>query len=82
MEYSKRTWLNPENSPSTSSAVAFAGKSNWSREPIYFLEIADCKGKVRLHKTNLDKMPDFIQKLRKLSAFVDEYANHLEGTED
>jgi hypothetical protein len=78
--YSKRTWLNPEYSASTGSIVAFHGKTTYGQcdpELTTFLEIADCHGKVKIHKIKIDSMEDYIIKLRTLSEEIEDFADFL-----
>ena len=79
--FSRRIWLNKEDSASTGSAVAFSGTCKWRNEPeetVTFLEIADCHCKVRLHKTYADSNKDFIEKMRKLSQLASDFADFIE----
>ena len=77
--YNRRIWLNSENSRSTGSVVCFDGKTEFSdgADRDSFIEIADCHGKVRLHKSSDDSVTEFIQKLSMLRNEVDSYINHL-----
>ena len=75
--YSCRIWLNSENSRSTGSVVCFDGETEFSDGADLFIEIADCHGKVRLHKSSDDSVTEFIQKLSMLRNEVDSYINHL-----
>jgi hypothetical protein len=79
--YSKRVWLNKESSASTGSVVAFHGETKWGDklEVTSFFEVADCHGKVRLHRSYVDDMPAFISKLRTLAAIAEEFATFLES---
>lgn len=70
--YSNRVWLNPHGHSSTGSVVAFHGEASW-----IFLEIADCRGKVRLHKTDNDTTEQFIEKMEALRNVIDEFIAHL-----
>lgn len=81
--YSKRVWLNEENSPSTGSVVAFDGfvrndKEEWRST---FLELSDCYGKARLHKASYDSMEDFIEKMKLLRNEIDLFIDYLEKEE-
>ncbi len=79
--YSKRVWLNKDESSSTGSLVAFHGKAKWHKNEdqiVTFLEVADCHGKSRLHKTYSDTMPEFISKLRIMASAIISFANWLE----
>ena len=78
--YSKRVWLNEENSPSTGSVVAFDGfvrddKEEWRST---FLELSDCYGKARLHKASYDSTEDFIEKMKLLRNEIDSFIDYLE----
>ncbi len=81
--YSRRKWLNPEGHPSTGSVVAYHGESSWCSEgkpeKITMLEISDCHCKVRLHRTEIDTMDSFIDKMVTLRNVVDEFITHLKG---
>jgi len=80
--YVKRVWLNPSDSDSTGSVVAFNGtvSSEGTSGPVdwSFLEISDCKSKIRLHKTHDDTNSDFINKLKLLSSTINDFVEHLE----
>jgi hypothetical protein len=77
--YIKRRWLNGKSSASTGSVVAYAGSAPWcKREKSIFLEVSDCHNSCRLHKTESDKMSDFIKKLRRLAKTASDFADHLE----
>ena len=79
--YNKRTWLNPIESDSTGSVVAFDGEvtdlDTGKKYPQTFLEVADCRGKVRLHLTSDDTKEMFIEKMEKLRDEVELFINHL-----
>ena len=81
--YSRRVWLNDENSPSTGSIVVFDGfvrndKEGWRST---FLELSDCYGKARLHKASYDSMEDFIEKMKLLRNEIDSFIDDLEKEE-
>lgn len=81
--YSKRIWLNAENSPSTGSVVVFDGfvkddKEEWRST---FLEISDCYGKVKLHKASYDSIGNFISKMKLLRNEIDSFIDYLEKEE-
>lgn len=81
--YNKRTWLNSENSDSTGSVVAFNGRLidfDGKEYNSTFLEIADCRNKIRLHITSDDTKEDFITKLKLLNNEINLFINHLENT--
>lgn len=79
--YSKRVWLNKDSSTSTGSIVAFHGETIYSKDPeiVSFFEVADCHGKIRLHRSYADDMPSFVAKLRTLAAVAEEFATFLES---
>ena len=81
--YNRRTWLNPIKSDSTSTVVAFNGMVTYKDEQVSdrFLEIADCRNKIRLHQTSDDTKGDFIYKLKLLKNEIDLFINHLEKTD-
>ena len=83
IQYNKRTWLNPDGNPSTASVVSFVGKTKWRDDlpPFdnYYLEIADCNTKIRLHKTAEETKEEWVAKLRKLRNHLDEYLQYLES---
>lgn len=79
LKYSKRMWLNREDSPSTGSVAAYRGSmpvGSGTRRTA-FLEVADCHGKVRLHVTPMDTMNDFISKMEALRDFIDQFVTFL-----
>ena len=81
--YNSRTWLNSLNSDSTGSVVAFDGDVMlWNKEltPSTFLEISDCRNKVRLHMNEDDSKAHFIQKMNILKDEIQLFINHLERT--
>lgn len=77
--YNRRIWLNSENSRSTGSMVCFDGNTEFSDGPDRdtFIEIADCRTKVRLHKSSDDSVSDFIKKLSVMRNGIDSFINHL-----
>lgn len=77
--YSSRKWLNREASPSTGSVVCCDGSHEGTDEVerFMFVEIADCKNKVRLHRSWGDSTQDFIDKLETLSAEIQRFIDHL-----
>lgn len=78
--YSKRIWLNPKDSSSTGSVVAFHGETSYGEkiDVATFFEIADCRSKARLHKIRYDAMSDFISKLRMVENAARDFATFLE----
>ena len=80
--YNKRTWLNAENSDSTGSVVAFDGQvtdlDTGKKYPQRFLEIADCRHKIRLHQTSDDTKEDFLTKMKLLQEELTLFIMYLE----
>jgi len=79
--FSKRVWLNRNDSGSTGSVVAFCGDVKWKPgkpEISTFLEVSDCHSKVRLHRAYLDSREDFIAKMLLLRDTVDQFIKFLE----
>lgn len=80
--YNKRTWLNSEDSDSTGSLVCFDGTVTTKKDESLdwaFLEISDCRNKVRLHRTEDDSKDDFLRKLKTIKREVSEFINFLEN---
>ena len=78
--YNTRTWLNNDKSSSTSSVVCFDGMVD-SMDGFYrrmYLEIADCRNKIKLHQSYSETDEEFINKLKKLRNEIDSFINHLE----
>lgn len=82
MSYNSRVWLNGLDSSSTGSIVTYTGQSDWSERDISYIEIADCHGKVRLHKTDTDTMDEFVHKLRTIADEASKFADHLESLKE
>jgi hypothetical protein len=84
MSYCKRVWLNKPDCRATGSVVAYAGDNCWKDEEgnltkQYVLEISDCHGKIALHKSDRDTIPDFIEKLELLSDTINGFIRYLES---
>ena len=79
--YCKKTWLNPPESSSTGSVVAFDGKVTHHDELVNttYLEVADCFGKITLHRGKDDNAQDFINKMKLLRDEINLFLEHLEG---
>ena len=77
--YNRRTWLNPNTSDSTGSIVAYDGKVKYTDgvERTTFLEISDCRNKVRIIK-NTESRSDFIEKIKLLKSEIELFIKHLE----
>lgn len=78
--YNKRVWLNKDTSPSTGNVVCFDGDTTFHGEIVRntFLQISDCSWAARLHKTEDDKMSDFIDKIKLLRNEIDDFIQYLE----
>jgi len=86
--YNERVWLNDEDSPSTGSIVCYQGPANWCREEdpdqrdeIFFVEVADCHCKARLHAARYESMDSYREKVRKMRDCLNRYLEHLETIE-
>ena len=79
--YNRRTWLNSQKSDNTGSVVAFDGKVTYDNQLVNstFLEISDCRSKIRLHLTTDDSKSEFIDKLKLLKNEIELFINHLEN---
>jgi hypothetical protein len=81
MNYNKRKWLNSKKSDSTSSVVSYDGEvtdiDTGKKFPHRFLEISDCRNKIRLHLTSDDSDKDFIKKLQILNNEITKFINYL-----
>ena len=82
--YNRRKWLNNEKSRSTGSVVCFDGVTEFSEglDRDSFIEIADCRGKVKLHKSSDDSSAEFIHKLVMLRYEIDRFIDHLRTVEE
>lgn len=81
--YCKRVWLNRQECPSTGSVVCHDGTYNYGDEkttPDTFIEIADCRNKIRLHQSVLDTKEDFVCKLKILKDQIEMFIAHLENS--
>ncbi len=79
-KYSKRVWLNDEDSPSTGNVVAYDGIPEFEEGPWHstFLKVSDCHNTVKLHKAEYDTLKDFVKKLKKLRGVIDDFIEFLE----
>ena len=83
--YSKRVWLNKNDSPSTGSVAAYHGPMMWGKdqkEEAAFIEVASCHEKARLHMSPQDSMPEFIAKMELLRDTIDDFVRHLKESEE
>lgn len=77
--YCNKEWLNEPESPSTGSVVCYHGIADFAdgEGENLFIEIADCKSKVRLHKTHGSTRAQFIAKLERLQSALADFHDHL-----
>jgi|688.fasta_scaffold211765_5 hypothetical protein len=77
--FKTETWLNPKNHPSTGSVVCYHGKAPWKKhkKKLTFLQISDCSGSIRLHRTDYDTKEDFASKLENLEMAISEFRKYL-----
>lgn len=82
--YNKRTWLNPDNSPSLGSIVAYDGREMWKGKMFgdCFLAISDCHVTAKLHKTEDDSFEDFLNKMKLLHEEIGQFIQHLENNKE
>ena len=86
--YNEREWLNPHDSPSTGSVVAYDGEwvynENGKEEKTrnMFIEFASCHDKCKIHKTTQDTVEEYINKVRKLYDHIGRYLCYLEDLPD
>ena len=78
--YKSNIELNKKNSASTGSVTCYAGKYPWPQHKgtYYFVEVADCQTKVRLHMSQTDTKKDFIKKVTKLRNELSKFLDYLE----
>lgn len=84
-KFCEKTWLNPQDSPSTGLCVAYDGTSLWqdagqdspNRYRNTFFQVSDCHSSIRLHPTDDDSYEDYIKKLSKLRTTLDHYISYL-----
>jgi hypothetical protein len=74
----KKEFLTPENEPSTSTVVSFAGKIKWSskqdsEEDLYFVEVSSCHERARLHRTYEMSMAEWVDQVTKLRDHLNKY---------
>lgn len=78
--FKSEKWLNPTDSPSTGSIVCYDGIVDYSDGPdrCTFIEVSDCHGKIRLHKTHTDTTKEFLDKLKAIKKELTVFISHLE----
>lgn len=84
-KFCEKTWLNPQDSPSTDLCVAYdgtslrqdAGQDSPSRYHSTFFQVSDCHSSIRLHPADDDSYEDYIKKLSKLRTTLDHYISYL-----
>lgn len=83
--YNKRTWLNSIESDSTGSVVCYDGEvtdlDTFRKYPQTFIEIADCRRKIRLHMNSDDTREMFIDKMKLLKEEIELFIDHLENNQ-
>lgn len=80
--YSKRIWLNPNDSPSTGNMIMFDGQEYDEDGKGYnsqFLKISDCYHTIRLHQAYYDTKKDFLNKLILMRDELNLFIEHLEN---
>lgn len=81
VKYKTEQFLNPKTSMSTGSVVCVEAEiteDSGVKSDQLFLEIADCRNKVRLHMIDdLETKEDFIQKLELLQSNIQNFIIHL-----
>lgn len=82
--YKSSVWLNSNESNSTGSVVCFCGDVKYEDKLYheYFIEIADCRNKIRLHRTDNETHEQFISKLETLKLEISAFINHLKSKND
>lgn len=77
--YKTQTWLNPLTSSSTGAMVCYDGMTESDGKPyrVAFVEIADCYGKVKLHRCEDDSIEDFIRKVALMEKTLHDFREHL-----
>lgn len=78
--YNTRTFLNPSTSPSTGSIICYDGETTFHNETErnMFVEIADCRNKVRIHKCLEDSPKQFLDKVKLMRDELNNFIKHLE----
>jgi hypothetical protein len=83
MTYNKRMWLNPRSSSSSGSIAVFDGSVKYPRAEtetdLSFVEVADCHGKVRLHRCHGDSKLAYFKKVTKMKKVLEDYLIHLQA---
>ena len=78
--YQDRVWLNKHGNPSSGSVMAYHGPAPWDRKKtMSVLEVSDCHGKIRLHRSEMDSNNDFVRKLRKLAKVISKFADMIDS---
>ena len=77
----KKEFLTEEDEVSTSSICSYAGMTKWREDlppfPNYLIEVADCHGKVRLHRTAEMSAQEWIDQVIKLQKHITDYLQYL-----
>lgn len=79
--YRKHIDLNP-NTPSTGTVTFYDGQIIDADKPDdiwedQFIEIADCRGKVKLHRASYDTQEDWLNKVTELHKALSNYLEYL-----
>ena len=78
-KYNRRTWLNKEESSSTSSIITFDGEVPYGDKNLRdtFLKIYDCKNSITIHKKDDESVEIFLDKLKLLNKEIESFIKHL-----
>lgn len=79
--YIRREWINDLDSPSTGNVVAYDGEViDCNKEPhrSTFFRVSDCHVTANIHKALYDTDDDFINKMKRIRAVLDDFINYLE----
>jgi len=82
--YREHVDLNPDTA-STGSITCYDGEVTYDNKPFQdmFVEIADCHGKIKIHRATYDNVCDYHRKLLTMITTLTKYANHIrENMED
>lgn len=82
--YSKRVWLNPNNSPSTGNIIAFDGIETIDGKPYIsqFFKISDCYHIANIHKAEYDTKEDFLNKMILMRDEINLFIEHLKNKKE
>lgn len=82
--YSKRVWLNPNNSPSTGNIIAFDDIETIDGKPYIsqFFKISDCYHIANIHKAEYDTEEDFLNKMILMRDEINLFIEHLKNKKE